>query len=785
MKAFRAALENEYGTFGANVFDTVLGHRLEMRKSLRACDVRQTLSNLALIRQNRFVSEINRQLNTSPHMLELSVKVREAIHRELASNVLNGVELASLKSASDIAGAAQKRIEQTINKIRDQEDGLKTSDLGSRKNLETNVASNEPTGLKFQGDMFGKGETSVGDMIRHGLAGEGMRLNRSATNPVLLEKLKMNGVEPGFIYRKDWSTDDTRGLMADFDSPESKRALEQLKEKDPAFAEKCTPGMTLREQIMLAGRAHPAGMAAVAEFVLQETALAVRGRESISADFPFKPLADAMKAHFSSEDIAKLAGGKARKDLLKEAKMYLFSQIRDAVMNVGPSNDFYTFSPIVKHFSDRAIVKLDYNEGDKFSGGKSAAAGTFMRPERILTTRAPVIGRIYRFQSRQSADTISAGAVTEALANDLTRLAGIPSQELEIVRGQYSDGHPKIMLAAKFANGYKDMEDGMLKDGRTVPGKDRYGNPLPAPEPLGKFKAFFLLTADRDGIGKHGQNKGFINGTFLAIDPGHSLEGNGKYLEISDDFSFRDTYGISLKPRFNNFSVFDDDTRFAKLSGLIQLRETAKSGAFAKLFADYKAAFNPDEPGISPAEVTLRKKICAEIDTKKAEFDAQLSRLLNIGAMQLELYDRLAADGPAMQQGAINTISHLEMLTSPTTWVSKHGKVALNHLEVRPETRVPWRAAVEGDNIVFQCDKPLAGSAVRLLETIAKSAGVTFVRDAAGASRLVVPKAVAQRVFAAFSEENVQQLTHPDEYAARQAGGDPLKVAKDYKPASS
>jgi len=175
MKAFRAALEKEYGAFGANAFDTVLGHRLEMRKSLRACDVRQTLSNLALIRQNRFVSEINRQLDTSPRMLELSAEAREAIHRELASNVLNGVELASLKSASDIAGAAQKRIEQAINKIRDQKDGLKTSDLGSRKNLETSVASNEPTGLKFQGDMFGKGETSVGDMIRHGLAGEGMR----------------------------------------------------------------------------------------------------------------------------------------------------------------------------------------------------------------------------------------------------------------------------------------------------------------------------------------------------------------------------------------------------------------------------------------------------------------------------------------------------------------------------------------------------------------------------------------------------------------------------------
>ena len=121
------------------------------------------------------------------------------------------------------------------------------------------------------------------------------------------------------------------------------------------------------------------------------------------------------------------------------------------------------------------------------------------------------------------------------------------------MRGKYSDGHPKIMLSAKFATGYKDMEAGMLKDGRVVPPKD-----APADlemEPLGKYKAFFLVTADRDGVGSRGQNKGFINGKFFAIDPGHSLEGNGKYLDVSDDLSFKDTYGRSTKPRFKNFSV--------------------------------------------------------------------------------------------------------------------------------------------------------------------------------------------------------------------------------------
>ena len=60
-----------------------------------------------------------------------------------------------------------------------------------------------------------------------------MRVNRSNTNPVLLEKLKTNGVEPGFIFRNDWSKDDTHGFMADIRSPASRDALDRLKEKNP------------------------------------------------------------------------------------------------------------------------------------------------------------------------------------------------------------------------------------------------------------------------------------------------------------------------------------------------------------------------------------------------------------------------------------------------------------------------------------------------------------------------------------------------------------------------
>ena len=221
--------------------------------------------------------------------------------------------------------------------------------------------------------------------------------------------------------------------------------------------------MTLREQIMLAGRAHPAGIAAVAEFAIREAAIMVKNGK-IADTHSFGPLATAIKNYnLNPRDLERLINGgtdKGTTDAIKEIKRELFAQIRDAVMGVRAGNDFYLLSPIFKHFDEHHIMKLDYNEGDRVFTKDAAHAGSFQRPERILTTRKPILGQIYRLQTAHSADSISAGAVTEALANDLTRIAGVPAQELEIVRGEYSDGHPKLMLQAKFADGYKDMEAG-------------------------------------------------------------------------------------------------------------------------------------------------------------------------------------------------------------------------------------------------------------------------------------------------------------------------------------
>jgi len=770
MAAFRDALSRKHGLFGEHAFDSILGGRRMLHRSLRACDVKAVLSNLPPVKKNRFISEISRQLDTSPRVLELSPALQKELRRIIATSPMAGISLKDCRTQADIARMASERIDAALKEVcdsaaeRNRAGGnirLDDPDFKPGGAAETSLRPDEPAGLKDLAVTFGKGKTSVEDRMKKGTLGVGMPINRLATHPMLLVKLKTNGVEPGFICKRDWSAADTRSMLADIDSEESLAALEDLKRAHPGIAEKCRD-LPLREQIMLFGRAHPACMAAVSEYVLErgmadeESAI----YKAFCNAFPGTPPED-----WGMADIVNV-------------KKALFAEIRDAVLSVKPGSGDYEKSPVFRHFQDRHIVKLDYNEGDRIVAHKAASAGKFMRPERIRVGRK--MGQIYRLQTATTADKSSAGAVTEALANDLTRLAGVPSQELSIVRGEYSDGHPKLMLQARFAEGYKDMEEGYIKDGQIVPPNGE------ETESLGRYKAFFLVTADRDAVGSRGQNKGFVKGKdgqpgrFFAIDPGHSLESNGRFLEVSDDLSFKDTYGFSTKPRFRNFSVFDDDTRFAKVQGALDLRILKQSGKIEKLFEDYRRAFDPGEAGIGPAEKELRRLIHAEIKKKEDEFNDSLAKVLTAAENQIRLHDDLAEKGPVMQEKAIETIANLEKLTSPTTWVSPKGETPLKHLAVIPETRMPWRGHVEGDNIVYHCDQPLSPEAQAHLRAMASSSGADLFIDADGCARLTVSLYGAEKVLDVFSEDNVARITHPDESAARALGKTGLEEAKRY-----
>jgi hypothetical protein len=765
MNAFRNALSKKYGVFGEHAFDTVLGSRSQLHKSLRVCDIRNTLSSLNIIKESRLRSEINRQMDIDPKLLELSddiqLEVRARVKEKIDSykNQLGS----KISDKADIGRLAQNFICESIdyvkfsheNSLTGKKKSVDVHDLSARKDVEYAAGGREAVGLKNLKVIFNGKATSVEDQMKKGLLGVGERINRSADNPTLLVKLKTNGVEPGFIYTNDWSQSDTKGLMQDYESKENLEILEELKKKYPATAEECKK-LQIREQIMKFGRAHPACVSAVADFMIERE---MKNPESKL----YKAFCKKYPA-VNPQEWQNVPYDRIKKDF--------FVQIRDAVLSVGPKDGDYEKSPMFKHFSDRHIVKLDYNESVKVFSKSVASAGKFMRPERILSTHK--FGQLYRLQTATTADKSSVGAVTEALANDLSRLSGVPTQELRIVRGQYSDGHPKIMLEAKFADGYQDLEKGFLKDGQIVPPAGAKA------EKIGKYKAFFIVSADRDGIGSRGQNKGFADGKFFAIDPGHSLEGNGRHLEVDDNLSFKDTCGFSTKPRFKNFSVFDDDTRFAKLQGVLELREMKRSGSADKLFDDYRKAFDPNEKGIKPDERALREKIIREIDVKYKEFTDNLDKVLNVAENQLKLYDDLAANGKEIQEKAIETIENLEKLTSPTTWISPHGETPLEHLAVIQETRVPWRAHVEGDNIVYHCDKPLSEKGRSYLNALATAAGAVLKIDADGCACLTMPKADASKMMDVFSEKNISKITHTDEFVARNTGGTGLEEGKKF-----
>lgn len=434
-------------------------------------------------------------------------------------------------------------------------------------------------------------------------------------------------------------------------------------------------------------------------------------------------------------------------DDVRALKAQHFVAIRDAAM-AGVGN--------VRRLTERHIVKLDYNENDRRVRHDAAHIGTFRLPVRNAIKGGAFKGAFFRAFRLTTANEASAGAVAEALANDLTRAMGVPTQELSLVKGRYSDGHEKLMLVSKFAHGYKDFDGNFLQDGRLVPGRDAAGNVV-QPEDIGRYKAMFLLLADRDAVGSHGQNKGLVNGHFFAIDPGHSLEGNGAALEIHDDFSFKDTQGGVFEKRFLNFSVFDDSNRSEKLKGMVAIRDAFVRGDFDNIFNEYEARFPADEGG-DPA---LGSAIRSRLGEMRAEFNGQYDRMMGVFGGQLAVYDHFLALTPGDDATAcrvIDAVENLERLTSPTVATSKHGEVQLRHLEVTPETRVPWKVRVApGGAVVYSCDR-LPEGRKPLLENMLQGAGVTEVEaDAGGAFTFTVPQANLPAFLGAFTEDAVRQ----------------------------
>ena len=323
MAAFKAALENEYGVFGTHAFDTFVGTRHQLHQSLRASDVKKVLSNLNGVKGVRVVGEMIRQFDTSPKVLQLSDAMRESVRHSLNMDKLSGVDLSAIKNEADVVKAASDRIDRAIDECKKNADGKDalTHDITGAAGIDDSSKPNEPTGLKNLKLSFESAHTSIEDRIKNGSLGVGMSVNRSAGNRVVLEKLKTNGVEPGFIYRNDWAESDTRSYMATI-----------------------PPGAD-RAAILREGRASKFGMAAAAELTI-EMALS-HTHSGIKVPDKVRALGEAILAKYPLSAVENLASPE-KAAVLKEIKTDFFTQIRDAMMSVGPKNADGTDSELYK-----------------------------------------------------------------------------------------------------------------------------------------------------------------------------------------------------------------------------------------------------------------------------------------------------------------------------------------------------------------------------------------------------------------------------------------------------
>ena len=191
---------------------------------------------------------------------------------------------------------------------------------------------------------------------------------------------------------------------------------------------------------------------------------------------------------------------------------------------------------------------------------------------------------------------------------------------------------------------------------------------------------------------------------------------------------------------------------------MVAIRDAFVRGDFDNIFNEYEARFPADDPH---ADQALSQAIQTRIREMRAEFNGQYGRMMGVFGGQLAVYDHFLALTPGDDATAcrvIDAVENLERLTSPTVSTSKHGEVQLRHLEVTPETRVPWKVRVAPDGaVVYSCDR-LPEGRKPLLENMLQGAGVTEVEAGTdGSFTFTVPQANLPAFLGAFTEDAVRQ----------------------------
>lgn len=404
-------------------------------------------------------------------------------------------------------------------------------------------------------------------------------------------------------------------------------------------------------------------------------------------------------------------------------------------------------------FTEKHVIKLDYNESDQ-----TLLTKKLRLPERVKTSH----GRFYRAWRKTTINESNRGALAESLANDITRVLGVPAQNLKLVRGSYRDGTPKLMVDSTYISGqggmpYRDF-DHFIRDGYLDKDLLKASGHSGTIRNLGKYKAAFLLLGDRDAVGSKGQNKGFVGNTFAAIDPGHSLEGSR--VNIRDDFSF--TYKVSpFTSGFKNFTVFDDAPLSEKMAGWDEIEAIVTNGGTEALFNQYLQQFGPVE---NDSKNSLN--FSEDIRKMQTEFNERFGDMRETLAPRLAIYRGLKDDPLGYGPRLLNALENVEKLFSGTSPFSPSGKVRLEHLRV--ENRVAWDMirSPEG-NVTLTCRNPeQAIQQTAMLDEFVKHArkhGAPDFQMTMNNGTVQVTASQLDEFIAAFTESNVRTFKKQNE----------------------
>lgn len=377
-----------------------------------------------------------------------------------------------------------------------------------------------------------------------------------------------------------------------------------------------------------------------------------------------------------------------------------------------------------KKFAKTHYVKLDYSPPD--------ASGKVAIPiERAKGPLGPIGKKIHQMGTADTPKEKNLGAVMEAMSNDIFTALDFGGQKLKLVRAQYEDGTPKLLLDGTHVEGPSGEKFATLK-GQIVSGKKNgriEGNQVRVDgklypidtQNLGESKIKALLMGDRDKIGGEGDNLGYViiktpegeKARLMNIDPGKSLEAAPSLSQ--NQRPVRDESTSFLRHLFNSiffeikfFFLGSTDrmtqknlhSNFAFDQPLSTLKDIAQKG--------YKNYTIFDDTLLSEKMVGMRKiidnwdQVNKIIDAYISEFDGSLHPDLNFKEQLIEakqrlndrkeyfldvFKDRINLSGPEL-----DLLDNMEKLTSSTTnHAGKKQGVHLHHLAVIQPTRKEWK----------------------------------------------------------------------------------------------